>query len=353
MQYYCTYCDQGYAARLLCLHGSLIVHGGSFRLHVLCFDEATETLITDVGDRSLIAIPLHEFLSANPDYAAIRSKRTKVEFYFTATPVLVRYCFQLYSEVKQVTYLDSDLFFFGPASAAFAEQGEASIGIVPHRFPERLTDLLKWGVYNVAWVSFRRDREGLACLEWWTDRCLEWCHDRIDEGRFADQGYLTEFPRRFGGVRVLDHVGINAAPWNMDEAQVSQNGAEILVNGRVLLFYHFQGIREILPHWFETGLRNYTAALTPALRDLIYLPYLKKLVEIQSRLRAQFGIEPLLGFQRLPSGGSLRNRWDRFFARRVLPAYRKLRGQLLYCATPEIPTSLKKPVDGKGAVKTS
>jgi hypothetical protein len=352
MHYFCTYCDQGYVARLLCLHGSLLAQREPFRLFVLCFDDVTARVVADAGDPGLIGISLPDFLTAEPEYAAVRPNRTKVEFYFTATPVLVRYCFGLVPDAGQMTYLDSDLYFFGPASAVFAEQGEASIGIVPHRFPARLAHLLKWGVYNVAWVSFRRDRDGLACLEWWRARCLEWCHDHIDHGRFADQGYLNGFPGRFGGVGVVDHVGINAGPWNMDAVQISKGEAEIMVNGRVLLFYHFQGIREVLPNRFETGLRNYRTALTSPLRDLIYLPYLKKLVEIQSWLKMQYGIEPLLGFQRLPSGGSLRNRWDRFFARRLLPAYRRLRGQLLHCATPKIATFSKRPEDGMAASKT-
>lgn len=332
MHYFCTYCDQGYVARLICLHDSLLAQGDSFRLYVLCFDDVTQRVVTEMKQPTLIGISLEEFLAAEPDYAAVRSKRTKVEFYFTATPVLVRYCLGLVPEAGQMTYLDSDLYFFGPPSAIFAEQGDASIGIVPHRFPDRLAHLLKWGVYNVAWVSFRRDRDGMACLEWWRVKCLEWCHDHIDQGRFADQGYLTEFPKRFGGVRVLDHPGINAAPWNMDEVRIAREGSNILVNDHGLLFYHFQGIREISPGWFEAGLRSYKGKLTPALRDIIYLPYLAKLVRIQSRLQATYGIAPLLGFQRLPSGTSLQNRWDRFFMRRLLPLFRRLRGQLLHCA---------------------
>jgi len=335
MNSFCTYCDQGYAARLLCLHGSLLEQREPFRLYVLCFDDATARVVADVGDPTLIGISLPDFLQAEPEYASVRSRRTKVEFYFTATPVLVRYCLGLASEAERMTYLDSDLFFFGPSSAAFVEQGEASVGIVPHRFPGRLGHLLKWGVYNVAWVSFRRDRDGLACLEWWRERCLEWCHDHIDQGRFADQGYLTEFPQRFGRVQVLAHPGINAAPWNMDGVRIMWKEGKVMVDDRPLLFYHFQGIREISPDWFELGLRSYKTELTPALRDVIYLPYLERLVRVQSRLKAKYGISPLLGFQRLPSGASLRDRWDRFFARRLLPHYRRLRGQLLHCADSE------------------
>ncbi len=331
-RHFCTYCDQGYAARLLCLHDSLLAQGEPFRLQVLCFDQATEAVVAGVASPTLVAVPLQALLLADPEYAAARSSRSKVEFYFTSTPVLVRYCLMRDPSIPRMTYLDSDLYFFGAASLVFAAQGDASVGIVPHRFPPRLNGLFKNGTYNVAWVSFRRDDAGLACLEWWRERCLEWCHDYLDQGRFADQGYLDEFPRRFTGVRVLDHVGINAAPWNMDESRIVSHEGGLYVNDQPLLFYHFQGIRELLPGWFESGLKNYQTNLTPALRDLVYLPYLRRLMTAQRVLRDAHGIMPQLGFRRLPEGKTWRNRWARFLAKWLLPYYRRYRGQLLHCS---------------------
>jgi hypothetical protein len=330
MNHFCTYCDQGYAARLLCLHDSLAASGEAFRLYVLCFDAATAAVVTAAGQPSLVSITLEELLLAAPDYAAARSQRTPVEFYFTTTPVLLCYCLQREPTAERMTYLDSDLYFFGSAAAVLAEQGDASTGIVPHRFPPRLAERLKYGTYNVAWVSFRRDRDGLACLDWWRERCLEWCHDYLDQGRFADQGYLDEFPRRFGGVRVLDHPGINAAPWNLGGASIGTADDGIQVDGRPLLFYHFQGIRELVPGCFELGLRAYETDLTSALRDLIYRPYLRQLAAIQERLQATHGIAPRLLSQRLNASASGRDRWERFKARWLLPYYGQLRGQVLW-----------------------
>jgi hypothetical protein len=335
MNHFCTYCDRGYAARLLCLHDSLVAQGEAFRLHVLCFDAETETVVTAVNSPGLVAIPLTELLAADPAYAAVRSQRSRVEFYFTATPVIVRHCLAREPLVDRMTYLDADLFFYRPPSEVFAEQGEASIGIVPHRFPPHLQAANKHGTYNVAWVSFRRDREGLACLEWWRERCLEWCHDHVDQGRFADQGYLDEFPRRFRSVRSLEHPGINAAPWNMENVRLTRAAGQPRLNDRPLLFYHFQGIREIVPGWFDPGLRAYHMRLTPAWRDAIYLPYLRRLAQQQRRVRERHGIQPMLGYHRLTTGGSVRDRWERFKGRWLLPAYRRWCGQLLHVAPAE------------------
>ena len=339
MNHFCTYCDQGYAARLLGLHDSLLAQGEPFRLHVLCFDAATEAAVRAAGSPTLVAIPLEELLRADPDYAAVRAQRTPVEFYFTTTPVLIRHCLDREPAAARMTYLDSDLYFFGPASAVLAEQGDASTGIVPHRFPARLADLVKYGTYNVAWVSFRRDPDGLACLGWWRERCLEWCHDRLDQGRFADQGYLDEFPRRFRGVRVLDNPGINAAPWNMENVRVARPAGQVSVDDRPLLFYHFQGIRELAPGWFEPGLRACGAKLTPELRAFIYLPYLKKLAAVQQQLWQTQGIVPRLHSPRLNAGASWRSRWERAKARWLLPYFGRLSGQLLHASAPAVKSS--------------
>lgn len=334
MKYYCTYCDQGYAARLLCLHESLVAQGEPFRLLVLCFDEAVAGVIAAVNHPTLTEIAMAEFLLAEPDYAAVRSQRTPVEFYFTATPVLIRHCLQREPTADMMTYLDADLWFFGPASAVFAEQPGASVGIVSHRFPPALAGRLVYGTYNVAWVSFRRDHDGLAALAWWRERCLEWCHDRVEAGRFADQGYLDEFPRRFGGVRVIEHPGVNAAPWNMHGVRIEATPGGVQVNDRALLFYHFQGVREVAPGWFEPGLRPYGLELTRPLRDLIYGPYLQQLAAMQARLRARHGLAPRFQHQRLHAGHSARARWERFKARWVIPSYGRLRGRLVHAPEP-------------------
>jgi len=332
MNHFCTYSDQGYVARLLCLHASLVAQRTPFVLHVLCFDEKSAAVVDAQHQPSLQAIRLSEVLQADPAYAALREQRSKVEFYFTSTPVLVRYCFSRAPAAAQMTYLDADLYFFGPPSEVFAAQAEASVAIVPHRFPPRLRHLEKNGIYNVGWVSFRRDADALACLEWWRERCLEWCHDFASDGRYADQGYLDQFPEKFRGVRALDDPGINAAPWNIDQARIGSSNRRLLIDGRPLLFFHFQGLRELMPGWFDPGFLSYSSTMTQALRDLVYLPYLRKLVPLQRELEATHGIAPQRGYHRLNPGRSWRARCDRFVIRRLLPLYRRLRVQLVHCA---------------------
>jgi hypothetical protein len=315
---------------MLCLYDSLKEQRESFRLWVLCFDVETEAAVAACGSASLVAIPLAELLAADPAYAKTRTNRSRVEFYFTSTATLVLHCLQREPSAEVMTYLDADMYFFAPPSRVFSEQGGASVGIVPHRFPEYLRGLEKYGRYNVGWVSFRRDYEGLACLDWWRRSCLEWCHDRLEDGKFGDQGYLNEFSARFGGVKELEHPGINAGPWNMDGAAVTRLDGCVMVAGRELLFYHFQGLRELRPGLFEPGLRVYGTRLNAGLRDYVYLPYVRRLAHARVRVLREAGIEPRFTHARLNAGSSLRDRWERFKACWALPFYGRLRGQLIH-----------------------
>lgn len=327
--HFCTYCDQGYAARMLCLFESLKRQGEPFRLFVLCFDTEIEAVVRGREDRSLIAIGLTEFLSAEPDYAAARRGRNRVEGYFTATPVLVRHCLEREPEADRMIYLDADLFFFAPPSKVREEEGEASVGIVPHRYASEQAHLLQYGRYNVGWVSFKNDTNGRACLEWWRERCIEWCFDRVEEGRFADQGYLDEFPRRFGGVREIAHPGVNLAPWNVAGQTITSSGKAPAVNGYPVMFFHYQGVREVAQEVFDPGLRAYGAPLTRTLREIIYRPYLRELVVWQETLFKAHGMKPQMGYQRMPGGEGWRARWQRFKARWLWLPYRRLRRQLV------------------------
>ena len=62
--------------------------------------------------------------------------------------------------------------------------------MVEHRF-SRLSDKQIYGHFNVGWNTFDRSKAGSLALEWWADSCANWCYDRVEGNKFADQGYLT------------------------------------------------------------------------------------------------------------------------------------------------------------------
>ncbi len=154
-------------------------------------------------------------------------------------------------EIDFITYLDADLFFFADPKPIFEEIGDRSIAIIGHRYPPQLHHLLEFGIYNVGWLSFRRDENGLACLQRWRQQCLEWCYDRAEEGRYADQKYLDDWPESFQSVVVLRHKGANLAPWNLANYRIHRAQDRVWVDDDPLIFYHFQGFTQ-LKSWMLT-----------------------------------------------------------------------------------------------------
>ena len=189
-----------------------------------------------------------------------------------------------------MTYLDADLWFFSSPDPIYEEAKDASAIIIPHRFPPELNESARFGIYNVGWVTFRRDGEGLRLLEWWRQRCLEWCFDRVDEEnyRFADQRYLDRFSELSAKVCTLAHKGANLAPWNMGGYQFFEREGRILIDGQdQLIFFHFHGLKALMSNIFLTGHKGYHAQISPLIKEEIYRPYLHEFCRIESDLGAK------------------------------------------------------------------
>lgn len=279
MRFFCTYFDRTYLSRGLALHESLLRHCPSSRLWVLCMDDATHEILTRLSPPHLHPIALADFERGDTELLKAKPSRSRIEYYFTCSPSLPLYVLNHHAEVDLITYLDSDLFFFASPEPVFAEMSDRSIAIIEHRYTPHLRHLLPNGIFNVSWLSFRRDERGLACLGWWRERCLEWCYDRVEPTRFADQKYLDTWPAQFEGVVVLQHKGANLAPWNLLNYSLRAGEEGIGVDDQELVFYHFQGLKPFGQASWELGLSGYGVRPTRFLKQQIYGPYLRVLAE--------------------------------------------------------------------------
>ena len=181
-------------------------------------------------------------LSAFEDDALLGAKATRnqLEYCWTCTPSFPLWLLRNHPELESVTYVDADLMFFSSPEPLFEELGRGSVSIIEHRYSPRLEHLAReYGIYNVEYMTFRNDVRALEVLDWWRDRCIEWCYDRIEDGKVADQMYLNDWPERFEGVVVVQHPGAGLAPWNVEVFDVTEDPGGIKVNGMPLIFYHY------------------------------------------------------------------------------------------------------------------
>jgi hypothetical protein len=276
-RYFCTYLDHRYLTRGLTLAASLRRHCPDFRLWVLCLDDLAKTSLDKLALPNVTAVALADFERDDEALRAAKSDRTLIEYYFTCTPSLPLYLLRQHPEIELITYVDADLCFFSSPEPLFAEIGARSIGIIPHRFEDTMRQFEQYGVFNVGWLTFRRDRDGLGCLEWWRERCLEWCFDRVEGDRFADQKYLDQFPERFAGVQVIQHPGANLASWNLRRHRITRSGGRVLVDGQPLIFFHFHHLKRHASWLFETDFHAFDARPCRVVKRDIFSPYLTSL----------------------------------------------------------------------------
>ncbi len=279
---YCTYFDHNYLPRGLALYHSLQRHAPGARLWVLCLSDACYRTLVALDLPNLIPRSLAEFEAEDPEVAATRSTRSTIEYYFTCTPAWVLFVLSNEPDAEWVTYLDGDLFFFDSPDFIYSELRDAAVAIIPHRYQAKMQRLRKFGTYNVGWVGVRNDADGIAVTKWWREKCIEWCHDYVDGGRFADQGYLDSFTSRSARVRVIKNIGANLAPWNVGNYQIDLRHNKVMIDEIYpLVFFHFQGLKKGLGCFIFNSHRQYRAPFSRNVRNHIYKPYIDELLAIE------------------------------------------------------------------------
>lgn len=288
--HYCTYFDQRYLAQGVALWQSLRRHDPGMVLWVLALDEATVLALAALRADDFRLLTATELEQADVELAHSRATRSALEHLFTFSPCLPRHLLRRYPEIETLTYVDADIWFFGPVDAMHAEWADGSIYLTRHDLPECLKEREeRYGKFNVGILGFRNDAAGLACLDWWRERCLEWCKDVPEPGRYADQKYLDQWPERFERVVVSNHPGVNAAPWNWQKRELIASGGGVLANGRPLVAFHFAQLRRLGANLIDTNQSEF-GVLPFALRAPLYGDYMDALAAAD-RMLASVGPE--------------------------------------------------------------
>lgn len=269
MEHFVTLFDAGFLPQGLALHSSLSDHGKPFTLWVLCMDQAAEAALKKIALPNLCPIPLHELETEHPELLKAKEDRTRAEYCWTITPFTPTAVFNRDSTIERVTYVDADVCFFGPPSNLLRELDEAGahVLITDHAYAPEYIQESTAGRFCVQFLTFRNTREGREILNWWQDRCIEWCYNRYEDGKFGDQKYLDAWPSMWGkAVRILQQVDLTLAPWNVHHllaAEASPKG-----------MFHFHGLRS-----FKGGrTRFWCGYLIPKKTAAkVYLPYLERL----------------------------------------------------------------------------
>ena len=277
MYYFCTYFDSNYISQGLTLFHSLVEHSDKdFKFYVLCLDEKTFNILKNYKNKSLIAINLNEVEEEYSELYQAKSNRNKIEYYFTLSPVFPLFLLKKFN-ISTIASIDSDLMFFSSPSPIFDEMDSYSIYITEHKFRDNFRSHEISGKYNVQCQIFRNDHWGIKCLTRWKDQCIEWCYDRHEKEKFADQKYLDEWPEIYKDhIMVSENIGVGVAPWNIEGEDIVLEDGKFYINNKPLIFYHFHGLKIFNRFFSKTGLSGFHATLNKPIR-LIYINYIKEI----------------------------------------------------------------------------
>lgn len=275
MLYFTTYFDKNYLSRGLVLYESLRKHCIDFELYILCLDEFTHEYFKKSNDSfpSVKTLSINELEDYDTDLKECKKTRNKIEYYFTLSPCLPLYLLKKY-QLPHICSLDADIMFFSSPEKIFSYLEMYSVLITPHNYSTGLKHKEIYGNYNVSFQIFKNDENGLECLEGWRKQCIDWCYDKLEDNKYADQKYLDNWTSEYKGVYPIDILGSGVAPWNLNRHKIKSINGSLYLNNSKLIFYHFHDLRIIDEQLILHGLDNYLVKMDNTIINSLYKPYI-------------------------------------------------------------------------------
>ena len=232
MEHYVTLFDILFLPQGIALHTSMRRHVKNHTLWILCVDDEVHHILMQLSLPNVRLLKLSKL--ETEDLLRVKSDRNKGEYCWTLTPFAPRFVFEADSKVSRVTYIDADIWFLkdpAPIVEEFEASGKAVL-ITDHAYAAENDVSELSGQYCVQFMTFDRIA-GEEVREWWEKRCIEWCFDRFEGGKFGDQKYLDSWPTLFKDkVHVLINKELCIAPWNATRFPYGN-----------AIFYHFHNLR--------------------------------------------------------------------------------------------------------------
>ena len=285
MEHFVTLFDKNFLPSGICLYRSLNKYHGNFVLWVICMDDEVWVQLSILNYANIKLIKLSEV--ENSELIRVKKERTNAEYCWTLTPFAPKFILDSNPTVDRVTYVDADLYFFDSTSKIFDEfeSSESDVLITEHGYSKRYDKSKQSGIYCVQFMTFKNTANGRGVLAWWQKKCIEWCFNRIEDGKFGDQKYLDDWPVRFGtSIHVLKSCYLTLAPWNVDRFIGHFQAFDRPT------FYHFHGLRIIS----NTSLRLYFGYRVPKEAMIYYSEYTAGLIDAIKEIWLRFEVIPIL-----------------------------------------------------------
>ena len=276
-QNFCVIAGKEYCMKIMAFYESLVKNSNNFNLWVCCTDAIMYKFLNEKNLKNMHLIRVEEI--EDDQLRAVKQERMINEYCWTLKSFVIEYILKN-NDVEQVLYCDGDIYFFSNPDSIFNEWGFASIFLTPQRDLDWVEQ--KYGKYQAGIVGFRKDETGLAAVQWWKDRCIEWCSVVESNGRFGDQKYLDQLPIMYENVQISSNLGVNAAPWNIiynNNFKISLQGDKVFINNDPLVAYHFSCLTIYSSDKYDLW-NMHQLNIQKEIMNYIYVPYLDHLERV-------------------------------------------------------------------------
>ena len=286
-----THCDRNYLAKAYSLIRSLRDNSYSGVIVVICHDKDSFEKLSRLNLPQVLTYSIFQVEDEFPQLLAARSNRSLHEYFFCVTPFLIKFV-MLRFDSNLYVYLDSDLFFFSDFTSALDSNENYVVAITPHRYKSSYKHLEIYGKYNVGLLSVRPCPDSQNIIDWWAKQCIKSTSINAANDVYGDQKYLDEFETLIRGVKSLDNLGHNVAPWNFTDVVQVDGELKIIANLSIssLVYFHFSGLKRYR-YFSLLGFMPFRQKATKQVKTLIYQPYLKSLRESEYKLGINRGSE--------------------------------------------------------------
>lgn len=237
---FCTVFDSRYLVQGVTLYRSLGSTCKNFKLYIFCLDKETFRVL------SLLNLPnaiLLTFEDLNfPELEVAKNNRTWQEFCWTMASCFL---FKIVTEYENCAfYVDADMLFCSDPSFLLDLFKDYSILVTKHKFSKLYANQEPVaGTFNVGIIGVRRSAEGISCVTRWYQQCLQECVNDSSNKKCGDQNYLNEWPLLYTSLLILEHIGVNVAPWNIANYNIAVLENKIFINEQPLVCYHYHATR--------------------------------------------------------------------------------------------------------------
>ena len=231
-EHFVTCFDSNYLPQGIVLYNSLQKYSIGSILWVICVDNKAKEILEKYNFEKMRILFLKDL--ENEELLSVKPNRTSGEYIWTLSPFLPEWIFKQDNNIERVTYLDADMFFMNDPSPIFQEFDNSAkqVLITEHGYDKEYDISNLSGRFCVQLIIYKKIGSE-EVLNWWKEKCLEWCFAKFEDGKCGDQKYLDMWPILFPEkVHILSNNNLIMAPWNTSRYP-----------SKDLILWHFHGFR--------------------------------------------------------------------------------------------------------------